>query len=64
VTAPQVVEPGPKVLDLVRMVDQYERLIIEGALEMAKGNRHLAARILGVSRSTLYYKLRKHGMAT
>lgn len=36
---------------------------IERALRHAKGNRTLAARLLGVGRATLYVKLEEHGLA-
>ncbi len=39
-----------------------ERRAIEEALERARGNRTLAARLLGVSRRTLYNKLAELGM--
>jgi two-component system response regulator AtoC len=39
-----------------------EKKAIERALRHAGGNRTLAARLLGVSRSTLYLKLEEHGM--
>lgn len=35
---------------------------LEKALRKARGNRTLAARILGVSRRALFYKLREHGI--
>jgi propionate catabolism operon transcriptional regulator len=35
-----------------------ERLIIEKAIEEAGGNRNLAARRLGIGRTTLWRKLR------
>jgi two-component system response regulator AtoC len=37
-----------------------ERHALEKALRKASGNRTLAARILGVSRRALFYKLREH----
>jgi two-component system response regulator AtoC len=40
-----------------------ERKAIERALRHAKGNRTLAARLLGVGRATLYVKLEEHGLA-
>jgi two-component system response regulator AtoC len=39
-----------------------EKKAIERALRHAGGNRSLAARLLGVSRSTLYAKLEEHGL--
>jgi two-component system response regulator AtoC len=43
-------------------VHAAEREALKDALERAKGNRTLAARLLGVSRRTLYNKLEEHGM--
>jgi two-component system response regulator AtoC len=39
-----------------------ERAAVQQALDQAKGNRALAARLLGVSRRTLYYKLEALGL--
>ena len=39
-----------------------EKKALERALTVAKQNRSLAARLLGVSRSTLYAKLEEHGL--
>ncbi len=39
-----------------------ERTAVQDALTQAKGNRALAARLLGVSRRTLYYKLEALGL--
>lgn len=39
-----------------------ERQAVQDALDQAKGNRALAARLLGVSRRTLYYKLESLGL--
>jgi len=47
------------VLPLKQALEQPEREIISRALEYARGNRNLAARLLGINRSTLFYKLRK-----
>jgi DNA-binding NtrC family response regulator len=48
--------------DLKSAVSEAERRQIEKALDETNGNRELAARRLGVSRRTLYYKLRAHGI--
>ncbi len=41
--------------------DLIERLCIEAALELTQGNRMSAAELLGLSRQSLYTKLRRHG---
>ncbi len=49
--------------DLVReATDVIERLSIEAALAMTGDNRASAAEILGVSRQSLYVKMRRHGL--
>jgi two-component system response regulator HydG len=42
--------------------DDPERESLVAALEQANGNRTTAARILGIPRSSLLYKLNKHGL--
>lgn len=49
--------------DLVReTTDVIERLCIEAALELTNDNRASAAEILGLSRQSLYVKLRRYGL--
>ena len=49
--------------DLVReATDVIERLCIEAALELTSDNRASAAEILGLSRQSLYIKLRRYGL--
>lgn len=49
--------------DLVRdTTDIIEKLCIEAALQLTGDNRASAAEILGLSRQSLYIKLRKHGL--
>lgn len=43
-------------------LDALERLIIEDAMQRARGVQTEAARLLGVSRRTLQYRLEKHGL--
>jgi DNA-binding NtrC family response regulator len=43
-------------------VDIIERLCIESALTMTKNNRASAADMLGLSRQSLYVKLRRFGI--
>lgn len=50
------VEPGPGLLQA------SEREAIRQALEMTDGNRQEAARLLGVSRATLYRKMKRHDL--
>jgi DNA-binding NtrC family response regulator len=45
------------------VLDDVERKLIAEAMERASGNQSRAARLLGVSRDTLRYRLKKHGMA-
>jgi DNA-binding NtrC family response regulator len=50
--------------ELVReTTDIIERLSIETALEMTGDNRASAAEMLGLSRQSLYVKLRRYGLA-
>jgi transcriptional regulator PpsR len=49
--------------ELVReTTDMIERLCIEAALELTRDNRASAAEMLGLSRQSLYVKLRRYGM--
>ena len=49
--------------DLVReATDVVERLCIQTALELTDDNRASAAEMLGLSRQSLYVKLRRHGL--
>ncbi|KAA0684484.1 sigma-54 interaction domain-containing protein [Azospirillum brasilense] len=45
-------------------MDELERSLILAALDDAQGNKLEAARSLGLSRTNLYAKLRKHGITT
>lgn len=60
------VDPKPPVeadvMPLDMEVRAAEKKALERALTVAKHNRSLAARLLGVSRSTLYAKLEEHGL--
>ncbi len=45
-------------------MEELERLAIQRALRVAQGNRTKAASMLGISRDTLYRKLKQFGVAT
>ncbi|PLR76434.1 sigma-54-dependent Fis family transcriptional regulator [Bacillus sp. V3-13] len=44
-------------------MEQYEKKLIEQALELANGNKTLAAKTLGISVRNLYYKLDRYDLA-
>ncbi len=56
-------DPGeiPDVLNLVQAREEAERREIPRALSRAEGNVSQAAKLLGVSRPTLYDLMRHHG---
>jgi DNA-binding NtrC family response regulator len=54
---------GPVAAEQGLVLDDVERKLIAEAMERASGNQSKAARLLGVSRDTLRYRLKKHGMA-
>ena len=49
-------------LELEQALRKAERRAIERAMTSASGNKNLAARLLGISRRSLYYKLEDHGL--
>jgi two-component system response regulator AtoC len=53
------VQPAEHLSQILR---DAERDALSQALQRARGNRTLAARVLGISRSTLYAKLREYGL--
>jgi two-component system, NtrC family, response regulator HydG len=53
-------EPGARPLG--ERLHEQERAAIVSAIDAAQGNIAHAARALGINRSTLYYRLRKHGL--
>jgi two-component system, NtrC family, response regulator AtoC len=61
--SPAAAEVGnEQVLPLLLELRAAEKGAIERALRATHHNRSLAARLLGVSRSTLYLKLKEHGL--
>ncbi len=55
------VAAGLEAMNLRFAVEQLERTLIERALAMSGGNRAEAAALLGLNRTTLVEKLRRHG---
>lgn len=49
-------------LELEQALRKAEKRAIERAMTSAGGNKNLAARLLGISRRSLYYKLEEHGL--
>jgi two-component system response regulator AtoC len=49
-------------LELEVALQKAERRALERALGIANGNKNVAARLLGISRRSLYYKLDEHGL--
>jgi two-component system, NtrC family, response regulator AtoC len=49
-------------LELEVTLKKAERRALERALKSAGGNKNVAARLLGISRRSLYYKLEEHGL--
>jgi DNA-binding NtrC family response regulator len=45
-------------------LDALEANMIHQALTRTNGNRSKSARLLGISRDTLLYRIQKHGLAT
>ena len=66
-TGPQPIVAAPSSLaddgkSLAERLLDSERKEIVAAVEKSRGNIASAARTLGINRSTLYYRLRKHGL--
>jgi len=51
-------------LELEVTLKKAERRALERAMKSAAGNKNVAARLLGISRRSLYYKLEEHGLST
>ncbi len=62
VPAPAVLAQSDDGKSLAERLLDSERKEIVAAVEKSRGNIASAARMLGINRSTLYYRLRKHGL--
>ena len=61
--SPTELEPAAEDGSLPQALERIERDELVRSMEEGKGSKAAAARILGINRSTLYYRLRKHGLA-
>jgi DNA-binding NtrC family response regulator len=52
----------PRTGNLRRILSETERQVIQDALHRAGGNKTKAAKMLGIHRTSLYEKMRQHGM--
>jgi DNA-binding NtrC family response regulator len=59
---PAPVDGGDGGRSLYKRLSEQERSEIVAAVERSQGNIAHAARALGINRSTLYYRMRKHGL--
>ena len=61
--APELVQPTSADAPLPKALERIERDELVRAMEASGGSKAAAARALGINRSTLYYRLRKHDLA-
>lgn len=57
----QEAEKFPKNFNLIAKIREIEVGYINTAYKQASGNKSIAAEILGINRTTLVEKMRKHG---
>src|SRR5262249_60471178 len=60
--SPAAGRPTDGARPLSERLHEQERTAIVAAIDGAQGNIAHAARALGINRSTLYYRMRKHGL--
>jgi two-component system response regulator AtoC len=61
--APEAPAPPAPVLPLSEEIRAAEKSALERALAQSQGNRSVAARLLGISRATLYAKMQEYGVS-
>lgn len=54
--------PDPEPIDLPSQLDDLERRKLCAALDQCSGNKAEVARVLGIQRTTLYYRLKRLGI--
>jgi transcriptional regulator with PAS, ATPase and Fis domain len=59
---PRMASSPPPTPPVMRLIDMEKNAIIQ-ALEYTKGDRMMAAQLLGIGRTTLYRKLKEYGLA-
>jgi two-component system response regulator AtoC len=63
--APSPPPPAPSAPDFsATQLEDLERLTIQRVLDQAQGDKSLAGRMLGISRATLYRKLKRYNLRT
>jgi transcriptional regulator of acetoin/glycerol metabolism len=60
--APSSIETQPQVASIIPLMELERRAIIN-ALDYTKGDRAVAAHLLGIGRTTLYRKLKEYQLA-
>ena len=53
---------APQPIDLPSQLDELERRKLCAALDQCCGNKAEVARVLGIQRTTLYYRLKRLGI--
>ncbi|MCH6266963.1 sigma-54 interaction domain-containing protein [Neobacillus citreus] len=61
-TVDRVIETNDTIVSLQEEMDQHERRVIERALQIANGNKLECAKRLGITRATLYNRLKRLGL--
>ena len=59
---PQAANGNGRIASMEQAVSDYERSLIENALEASRGNRTQAARLLNITPRIINYKIRKYSI--